>query len=94
MKSGIFASFFVLGMFANLALAEAPATQGGEANATPLRLWKNRKYPQIVNPAFFDAKLLGGWSGDAWTDIDYKKLGVPEGEDPSERVRVAGLFKK
>ncbi len=73
-----------------LALAQTPASEGG---APQLRLWTNRKYPPIPNPIFVSETLLGGWSGQAWTAIDFQKLGVQQGDDDLAGVRVAGLFK-
>jgi hypothetical protein len=76
--------------------AAQPGTEAKPAEEKPaeLRLFKNRKHPLVENPVFALGELMGGWSGQAWTTVDFAKLAVPVGEDPSESVRVTGLVKK
>jgi hypothetical protein len=79
------------------AWAEEPARQDGQAGAdkpAPQRIWKNRKHPPIENPLFIQNGLMGGWSEGKWTRVDPAKVDVPDGQDPSEKVRVTGLLKK
>jgi hypothetical protein len=102
MRTFTFFMLLTLTLAGRAAWAEAPASAQSATEAKPpteekpaeLRLFKNRKHPVVENPVFALGELLGGWSGQGWTTIDYAKLAVPKGEDPSEAVRVTGLIKK
>jgi hypothetical protein len=71
-----------------------PEAQVGVDKPAPLRIWKSRKHPPIENPIFVRNDLMGGWSEGKWTRVDPGKVDVPDGQDPTEQVRVTGLFKK